>query len=177
MKDATAKEALPIAQEVREVCSRSAVPFVLAHFIDLAEPLNPTAVLADAIHLGGGDNVRLFDKYPDLKQFPWGWSSHSLRESRSIILDAEPAYLFHGPIFDTPSKRPFGPPLGTEEVTKASELPARTSLVFIGGMNAKTIPLAVAAGARRVAAISALLSVPDPRAAAAELKTLLPAVE
>ena len=92
-----------------------------------------------------------------------GASVHSLEES----VEAEKAgadWLTFGPVYDTPSKRPYGPPQGPtalERVTRAVRIP----VVAIGGMTPERVEEVMAAGAYGVAAISAILGAEDPAAA------------
>jgi thiamine-phosphate pyrophosphorylase len=89
-----------------------------------------------------------------------GASVHSLEES----VEAESAgadWLTFGPIYDTPSKRPYGPPQGLaalERVTRAVRIP----VVAIGGITPERVGEVRSAGAHGVAAISAILAADDP---------------
>jgi thiamine-phosphate pyrophosphorylase len=64
-------------------------------------------------------------------------------------------YATFGPVFDTPSKRAYGPPVGLEALAAAARL--GLPLVALGGVEPANAPDAVAAGARGVAAIRAWL--------------------
>lgn len=166
MKDAGPAEALTLATEVRAVCRTESTPLVLAHFAHLAHELAP-----DALHLGVADRPLAEMRQLFGDRMAIGFSAHSVAEAEHALAQGA-AYTFLGPIFDTPSKLQFGSPLGCDVINEAQQLPK--PVIYIGGMNEQTIPLAVAAGAKRIAAISALLSGPDPREAARRLKALLP---
>ena len=96
-----------------------------------------------------------------------GISCHSLAEVREAE-DGGVDFVVLGPIFETPSKARFGPPLTTAILRQAR---AATSLpiLAIGGINSMRIPEVMAAGADGVSAISAVMAAPDPAAAAAGL--------
>lgn len=85
------------------------------------------------------------------KHFLVGVSCHSLAEA----LAGEQAgadYLLLGPIFETPSKAAFGPPLGLEtlrEVTRRVKIP----LLALGGVNLERVKPCLEAGAAGIAAI------------------------
>lgn len=84
-------------------------------------------------------------------EFLIGVSCHSLEESRDAE-DSGADYAIFGPVFDTPSKRAFGPAQGIErlrEVCRAVRIP----VVAIGGMNAEYAPECLRAGAAGIAAI------------------------
>ncbi len=102
-----------------------------------------------------------------------GISCHSLAEVQEAE-DGGVDFIVLGPIFDTPSKAPFGPPLTTSVLRQAR---AMTSLpiVAIGGITSVRIPEVMAAGADGVSVISAVMAAPDPGAAAAELLTAVAA--
>jgi len=84
-------------------------------------------------------------------EFLIGVSCHSLGEA--LRAEAQGAsYVFFGPIFETPSKRPFGPPQGIVrlgEICKAVRIP----VIAIGGLDAANAPECLRAGAAGMAAI------------------------
>jgi len=166
MKDVDAFEALRTAARVRYACHKAKVPFVLAHFHELIGELQP-----DACHAGIADGPLPEIHYRLGGELALGYSAHSIDEAQRAI-DEGADYLFLGPVFPTPSKKQYGEPLGLEVVKQSAAL--AKPVVLIGGMAGDTVSQAVAAGAKRVAAISALLSVPDPREAARQLRALLP---
>jgi thiamine-phosphate pyrophosphorylase len=72
--------------------------------------------------------------------------------------DAGADYATFGPVFDTPSKRAYGPPVGLEALAAAARL--GLPLVALGGVDPANAAAAIAAGARGLAAIRAWLG-PD----------------
>ena len=91
-----------------------------------------------------------------------GISTHSVEEAR--IAEGEGADLIVlGPIFDTPSKRSYGPPLGVQILHEACRT-IRLPIFAIGGITATRIPEVLSSGAYGVAVISSILqspSIPD----------------
>lgn len=87
-------------------------------------------------------------------------SVHSLEQS--IEAEAEGAdWLTFGPVYDTPSKKVYGPPQGLtalERVARAVSIP----VIAIGGITPERVAEVCAAGAQGVAAISAILSAESP---------------
>lgn len=89
-----------------------------------------------------------------------GASTHGLGEA----LAAERAgadWVVFGPIYDTPSKRRYGPPHGLaalEKVAAAVSVP----VIAIGGITPERVREVRASGARGVAVISAILGAPSP---------------
>jgi thiamine-phosphate pyrophosphorylase len=81
--------------------------------------------------------------------------------------DAGADFATFGPIFDTPSKRGYGPPVGLAALAGAVAL--GLPLVGLGGVHAGNAPSVAAAGAAGVAAIRAWLDAPDPGGAVRQL--------
>jgi thiamine-phosphate pyrophosphorylase len=73
-----------------------------------------------------------------------------------------------GPIYETPSKREYGPPLGLHILERACRR-VRIPVFAIGGMSASRAAEVRAAGAFGLAVISYILSAPDVGAATREL--------
>lgn len=81
-----------------------------------------------------------------------GVSAHTLAEARAAR-DGGADYAIFGPVFDTPSKRAYGPPLGLERLREAARELAPFPLLAIGGVARENIGDVLQAGARGVAAI------------------------
>jgi thiamine-phosphate pyrophosphorylase len=96
-----------------------------------------------------------------------GISCHSLAE----LQEAEEGgadFVVLGPIFDTPSKAAFGPPLTTALLYRA-RVATSLPILAIGGITGARIPDVLAAGADGIAVVSAVMAAPDPGAAVSEL--------
>jgi thiamine-phosphate pyrophosphorylase len=81
-------------------------------------------------------------------------------------------FVVFGPVFDTPSKRQYGPPQGLarlEEVCAACALP----VFAVGGIDADRVADVVACGAAGVAVIGHVLGDPNPSARVRELARAL----
>ena len=85
-----------------------------------------------------------------------GASVHSLEEAVEAELKGADWVTF-GPIYETPSKRPFGPPQGLERLATVSR-GLRIPVVAIGGITPERVEEVLAAGARGVAVISGILA-------------------
>lgn len=72
-----------------------------------------------------------------------------------------------GPVFDTPSKRRYGAPVGLDRLREASAL--GLPLVGLGGVDGSNAPTVVLAGAYGLGAIRAWLDAADPAAVVREL--------
>jgi thiamine-phosphate pyrophosphorylase len=94
----------------------------------------------------------------------------SYREA--IAMDACGAhYLGVGPVFPTSTKEDASAPIGAEELGRICR-EVRTPVVAIGGINCRTLPHVIQAGAAGAAVISAITHAPDMAEATRELAQL-----
>jgi len=111
---------------------------------------------AGGVHLGGSsasakDVAAWLRSSAATKDFWLGVSCHSLEG----VQEAEHAgadYVFLGPIFDTPSKRLYGAPLGLATLRGASRA-SRVPVIAIGGIDLRGVAACLEAGAAGIAAI------------------------
>jgi thiamine-phosphate pyrophosphorylase len=156
-KDLPARDLLALARDaVGAACAREsgAAGKALALINDRLDVA--LAAGAAGVHLGGEslparEVVRWCRSGNAPADFRIGVSCHSLEEIR----EAESTgahYAFFGPVYDTPSKRPFGPAQGIArlaEVCRAVRIP----VIAIGGVNAGNAAECLGAGAAGIAAI------------------------
>lgn len=84
--------------------------------------------------------------------FILGVSAHSLREAE-VAAKSGASYLVLGPVFSTPSKLPFGAPLGlgyVAEVVKKVAVP----ILAVGGIQSESIQSVLSTGVAGIAGIS-----------------------
>jgi thiamine-phosphate diphosphorylase len=95
-----------------------------------------------------------------------GVSCHSIQEA----IEAEGAadFIVLGPLFSTPSKAPYGPPIGLERLREVRRH-VRLPILGIGGIDVSNAAAVMEAGADGVAAISAVMAADDPAAAVRSL--------
>jgi thiamine-phosphate pyrophosphorylase len=96
-----------------------------------------------------------------------GVSCHSLSDVREAEAGGVD-FVVLGPVYATPSKAPYGPPL-TPAVLSKARAACSVPILAIGGITVSCVPDVVHAGADGVAVISAILAVPDPGTATREL--------
>lgn len=161
------EELTPLAREAAALCARLGALFVVND-----RPHVAVAAGADGVHVGRDDmpvaEVRRLVG-PDMAI---GLSTHAPAE----IDGADPElvdYIGVGPVHATPTK-PGRPAVGLELVAYAAAH-ARVPFFAIGGIDERTLPAVVAAGAERVAAVRAIAEAPDPERAARALRTALEA--
>ena len=107
---------------------------------------------ADGVHLTARSLDPLVVRDIAPRGFLVGVSTHTLEEARAASArDAD--FAVFGPVFDTPSKEAYGPPLGLGGLREAARAVAPFPLLALGGVTRETIPQVIEAGARGVAAI------------------------
>jgi thiamine-phosphate pyrophosphorylase len=84
-------------------------------------------------------------------EFLIGVSCHNIEEARQAEA-AGASYIFFGPVYDTPSKRPFGPPHGVQRLAEVCGA-LRIPVVAIGGVDADNAAECLRARAAGVAVI------------------------
>jgi thiamine-phosphate pyrophosphorylase len=154
-KDLGARDLLSLAGKVRESTNRHGARLFVNDRADVA-----LAVGADGVHRTGSSLPVSMLRSISPPGFLIGASVHSVADARA----AEPEgadFLFFGPIYDTPSKRRYGPPQGLavlERVASAVRLP----VFAIGGVTPARVAELQRAGASGVAAIGAVLGAERP---------------
>lgn len=166
-KDLPARELLALARDAVEAAkgtggreSSGEARAIVNDRLDVA-----LAAGAAGVHLGGGslaarEVVRWCRGGNAPAEFLVGVSCHSVEEAREAE-GAGASYVFFGPVFETPSKRSFGPPQGMErlaEVCRSVRLP----VIAIGGVNEENGAECLRAGAAGVAAIRLFQEARDP---------------
>ena len=150
-------------QELRQIgewgkLMRSIIPFLSTLFILNDHPELVSGMGADGIHVGQDDlSVDEARKLAGGNVLV-GKSTHSLEQAVAAGKEG-PDYIGVGPIYATATKPdyvPVGPAL-IGQVRGAVRVPQ----FCIGGVNEKTLPDVIAAGARRVVIVSALLQSTD----------------
>jgi thiamine-phosphate pyrophosphorylase len=101
-----------------------------------------------------------------------GQSTHSLAQATAAIAEGAD-YIGFGPLFATPTK-PGRAPIGLADIRRVQEL-GSIPVFCIGGINLETVDEVLAAGARRVVIVSALLRARDIVSYAREIRTHLDA--
>jgi thiamine-phosphate pyrophosphorylase len=152
-KEMGARDLLALARALREVVRAAGQRLLVNDRLDVA-----IAAGADGVHLPSrgvpaADARRLLGRGAIVAA-----SCHSVAEVRRA-LEGGADFATFGPVFETPSKRAYGPPVGLEALGEAARL--GLPLVALGGVDAANAPSAVAAGAVGVAAIRAWMGAAD----------------
>ena len=102
-----------------------------------------------------------------------GLSTHA-PEQALRALRASPDYLAIGPIYPTPTKP--GRPAVTLEYVRWAAANLRLPWFAIGGITLDNLDAVLAAGARRICVVSAILNAPDVAKACQQFQTRLASV-
>jgi len=150
-KNLPAREILRIGERLRLLTSEYSVKLFINDRIDVAMILG-----ADGVHLGqNGLPVGIVRKILG-DSLIIGVSTHSLKEAK----DAERGgadFITFGPIFATPSKVVYGPPVGLRRLVNLTGR-IKIPVFAIGGINMDRIQDVMKKGANGVAVISAILN-------------------
>ena len=163
-KGLSEEQFLEEAKEIKELCGRYHVPFIINDNVDIV-----LAVDADGVHVGQNDmeagDVRA--KLGPDKII--GVSAHSVEEAM-LAQKRGANYLGAGAAFPTGTKGDAGPLSHDvlEEICKAVDIP----VVAIGGIGKKNIMELSGRGLSGVAVVSAIFEQPDIEEATRELKAL-----
>lgn len=167
-KDLSSRELYELAYAMRKLTARYNAKLFINDRADIA-----LAVNADGIHLGGASlPVHRARRVIGNKKLI-GVSCHN-QMSATAAEEAGADFITFGPVFSTPSKVAFGPPVGIAKLADVAKL-LRIPVFALGGINRGNVHEPVAAGCSRIALISAILAAANPREEARELLSLLPA--
>ncbi len=155
------KELLPIAQQLKNLCTEHNVLFIMNDYLDLA-----IASDADGLHLGQNDlPIKVARKLLPMDKI-LGCSTTTV--DQAITAESEGAdYIAAGSIYPTSSKE-TAKVIGLErllQIRQAISLP----LVAIGGITKDNAAEVLAAGADSVAVISAILQAESPEEATRQI--------
>lgn len=167
-KDLAPRELYPLAQAIRQLTWRYGARLLINDRLDVA-----LAVQADGVHLTTTSLPTAVARQLLGPERLIGVSTHNVAEARAAA-EGGADFLVFGPIFYTPSKAPYGEPVGLEAL-RAVRAAVTLPILAIGGVKKANLDQALAAGADGIAVISAVIAADDPAAAAQELCATLKA--
>jgi len=164
-KHAATRPLITEAQRLLRVTQAAGIPLLINDRADIARH-----VAAAGVHLGQ-DDLPIAEARAILgPQAIIGKSTHTL--AQALAAEQEGAdYIGVGPIFATPTKPAYAH-VGTALIRQVAQQ-VRLPMVCIGGIDQRTLPEVVQAGARCIAIVRAVCNASDPEAAAKKLRTLL----
>ena len=154
-KDLTAAELASLCRRLRGPTRERGAVLIVNDRADVALAVGADAVQRTHASLSVAEIRTVVDKRLSI-----GASVHSRDDA--LAAEAEGAdWIVFGPVYDTASKRQYGPPQGLaklETVARAVRIP----VIAIGGITPERVAEVRAAGAHGVAAISAILTAESP---------------
>ena len=150
-RDLPARDLLALTRRALGEAATANVAIIINDRVDVA-----LAAEAAGVHLGSESlPAREVLRWCRSGNAPLNWlvgvSCHSLEQAREAE-NAGASYVFFGPVFDTPSKRSFGPPQGIVKLAEVCRTVA-VRVIAIGGINEGNGEECLGAGAAGVAAI------------------------
>ncbi len=160
-------EMLAECLELRRLTREAGCCFIVNDHVDLA-----LACEADGVHVGQEDLPLAVVRKLVGPDIIIGVSTHNMEEARAAVAGGAD-YIAAGAMFPTNTKKDIvlSGPAYLKEVSAWSPVP----LVTIGGINEKTLPPIIAAGARCCAMVTAITLAEDIPAKVAALRALMAA--
>jgi len=161
-KDLPDRELLSLAARVRDLANRYKARLLISERVDIA-----LAVEADGVHISGRSlPVKEARRLMGVEKYVSA-SAHSLEEALRAEEDGADFITF-GPVFHTPSKAQYGPPVGLSALEEAC-LALKIPVFALGGIKAGNAVDTLKAGAYGVAVISEIIGAKDPALAASSI--------
>jgi thiamine-phosphate pyrophosphorylase len=166
-KNSTPAEIRAMAEKILPITKRANVGLVINDHLDIARDLG-----AEFCHLGQEDFFDAgFKNMSELKtqnsKLKIGLSTHSPEQAKRALA-AGPDYLAIGPVYATGTK-PTAKPVTLDYVRWAAQN-VTIPWFAIGGVNLENLGDVLAAGAKCVCVVSAILNAPDVAKACAEFR-------
>jgi thiamine-phosphate pyrophosphorylase len=154
-KDLGAGDLAFLCRRIRALTLDREALLIVNDRVDVALAVGADAVQRTSTSLPVEDIRAIADK-----RLRIGVSVHSNEEAVEAELKGADWIVF-GPVYDTPSKRAYGPPQGLAKLERVAAT-VRLPVIAIGGITPERVPEVLGAGARGVAAISAILTADSP---------------
>jgi thiamine-phosphate pyrophosphorylase len=165
-KKLNAAEVEKLALRILPITRALGVPLIINDHLQVA-----AAVGSEGVHVGQDDEAVARARAVVGPDVFVGKSTHSLDQACAAA-DEQVDYIGFGPLYATGTK-PDYMPIGLADIAEAHRK-LSLPIFCIGGVNEARLPEILAAGARRVVVVSALLLAADVRQHVRDLKALLP---
>lgn len=167
-KDLGPRDLYPLALDLRALTRAYGARLLINDRIDVA-----LAVEADGVHLTTASLPAAAARRLLGPDRLIGVSTHNLPEARAAAQEGAD-FLVFGPVFFTPSKAPYGAPVGLD-LLQAVRTVVTLPILAIGGIKKANLDQVMEAGADGIAVISAVIAADDPTTASGELLRALEA--
>jgi thiamine-phosphate pyrophosphorylase len=146
-KHLTTKVLYELVASAAEITGSSATKLLVNDRADVAASAG-----ADGVHLTTHSLPPSVVRQAFKSDFLIGVSAHSLDQVRAAR-DAHADFVVFGPVFQTPAKQKYGPPVGLEQLKQVCAELKGFPVLAIGGVGENNFADCLGAGARGVAAI------------------------
>ncbi len=163
-RDLPVRRRLALVEEAVKAAGAGPTRVLVNDRLDVAVAAGAAGVHLPA-HGFSVDEVRR--SYPELLV---GASTHNLEELRRAA-DGGADFAVFGPVFETPSKKAYGPPLGLEKLAEAARA-VNLPVLALGGVTRENAADCLRAGAAGLAAISLFQQSADLREIVRQLHVL-----
>jgi thiamine-phosphate pyrophosphorylase len=163
-RDLPVRRLLALVEEAVKAASAGSTRILVNDRLDVAVAAGAAGVQLPA-HGFSVEEVRR--NYPELLI---GASTHNLDELRRAA-DGGADFAVFGPVFETPSKKAYGPPLGLEKLAEAVRA-VNIPVLALGGVTLENAADCLRAGAAGLAAISLFQQSPDLEETVTRLRVL-----
>lgn len=164
-KTSSIEEVVDLAGKLHAITSVAGVPLIVNDYAEVA-----TQVPVEGVHLGQDDDSLSHARKKAGRGIIVGKSTHSFEQAISANREGAD-YIGFGPIFATPTK-PDYQPIGLNGIKRVHH-EVDVPIFCIGGIKIDNLGEVMAAGAKRVAIVSGLLTAPDIAKYARGCKALL----
>jgi len=154
-KDLGAAELAVLCRRIRGLTQDTRALLIVNDRVDVALAMGADGVQRTATSLTVEDIRALAHK-----RLRIGASIHSLPDALQAELEGAD-WLVFGPVYDTPSKRMYGPPQGLDKLARVAAA-VRIPVVAIGGLTPERVREVRRAGAHGVAVVSSILAADSP---------------
>ena len=155
-KDLEGRALLELARPLRALTEAHGAALYVNDRVDVA-----LAAGADGVHLGG-TSMSPADVGAIAPSLATAISAHGAADLARAANSTNLAFALLGPVFETPSKRAYGAPLGLDVLAATARLSPTVPVLAIGGVTVDNAPACLRAGAAGIACIRAILSAGDP---------------
>lgn len=145
-RDLSARDLLFIADSIAETARRTGARIFVNDRADVA------ACAGVGVHLTTRSMPPDLVRGAFAQQMVIGASTHNLEEARSAAR-AGADFIVFGPVFETESKKHYGPPVGIEALRTVADS-VKIPVLALGGINLHNFREAIDAGAAGIAGIS-----------------------
>jgi thiamine-phosphate pyrophosphorylase len=169
-KDLSSRDLYELAYAMRKLTARYSAGLYINDRVDIA-----LAVDADGVHLGESSlPIHRARKMLGKKRLI-GVSCHN-PVNAVAAQDFGADFITYGPVFHTPSKAAYGPPVGIDSLREVTPPRLRIPVFALGGITSKNARQVISAGVHGIALISAVIAAENPREEAKTLLALLPPI-